>query len=164
MIRRIRFSCVSNDEAVQRSTICLSRQYVTRPVFSRIPAWGDSMMFVLARQRRRGAGRSRRLIVNISDRPSSRLSAPEGYSYASHSDSFFNFAIPCSAGSRNAAFIAALTLTEDSLGSPVLSGGTLLNDRRPRVAAEGRVVQILRPQRHGCSRETTLSSAKSYRN
>ncbi len=49
MIRRIRFSRATNAEAVQRSTICPSRQRVTRPVFSRIPALADSIVFVLAR-------------------------------------------------------------------------------------------------------------------
>lgn len=41
MIQRIRFSRQTLDEAVQRGTIWPSRQRVTRPVFSRIPALGD---------------------------------------------------------------------------------------------------------------------------
>jgi hypothetical protein len=51
------------------------------------------MMFRVPRQRPNRLHSSRRLIVNISSRPSNRLSAAEGYSWVSHCESVFR--VPC---------------------------------------------------------------------
>lgn len=63
MILRKFFSVASSAEAIQRFTMPLSRQRQTRRVRKRTPAWGLSMILVVARQRCSEGGTSSRLMV-----------------------------------------------------------------------------------------------------
>src|SRR6516225_129601 len=106
MILRKFFSVASSAEAIQRFTMPLSRQRQTRRVRKRTPAWGLSMMLVVARQRCSEGGTSSRLMVKHSSIPSIRLEAAEGYPRSSQSASFFKRAMPALASNRQAARMA----------------------------------------------------------
>ncbi len=60
----------------------------------RTPACGLWMMLVVARQRCREGGKTSRLMVKHSCRPSIRLAAAEGYCGSSHAASFLRRAKP----------------------------------------------------------------------
>ena len=78
-MRRKLPSTARKAEATQRRTILPFFQQLTRRVLIRTPEYGLSMMLVLARHRHNEAGSSRRLIVNVSSRPSSKLAAAPGW-------------------------------------------------------------------------------------
>src|SRR3954468_21053253 len=78
-MRRKDFSASRYADAIQRSTICGSRQRQILSVTRRTAPLGFSMMLVVHKQRISAGVSLRRLTVKVSSSPSSRLAAASGY-------------------------------------------------------------------------------------
>ena len=78
LMRRKDRSALSIPAAVQRSTICPSRQRVTLRLVFRAMEIIDSMGLLVVRVLARRPSMPRRATVNISSSPSSRLAAAPG--------------------------------------------------------------------------------------
>ena len=86
-----------NAAATQRRTIAAFRQRQTRRVRIHTPAWGLSMIWVVARHRCNEGGTPSRFSVKHSFRPSRKLAAAPEYCRSSHCASFSSYPIPASA-------------------------------------------------------------------
>ena len=128
MILRKFFSVSRNAPATQRNTIPGSRRRQTFPVRFLTPDCGDSMIFVVAKQRCRLGGTSARLIVNVSFNPSRKLAAACGWSRSILSAGFLIRPSPSSAsGDRQAARISERH--EDRLVSEMVIGFKMFRER-----------------------------------